>query len=287
METDFYQTFVLPQAHVRGRLVRLKEVSSEIAQQHDYPRNVAGLLSEFTAGAVALATLLKYEGIFTLQTRTKGPMSLSVVDVTSQGNVRGYVQYDEERIEKAKRFQDIMGQGQIAFTVDQGVNLDRYQGIVPLEKETLAQCLEEYFRQSEQLETRIIIQSHGSKENEWQAVALLLQQLPASLTEETDEDTWPHIDAILNTLKTEETFDFSLPPQEFLYRLFNEFDLEVYEPQPVKAQCRCSKERIKDFLASLSPQEIEECLENGVLNMTCEFCNQHYTFKRNEILKIH
>ena len=281
---DISIPFLLPRFSLRGRLVRLQDINAKILSQHSYPFPVAKALAEFLAAGATLAGLLKYKGVFTIQTKSSGPVNLAVVDVTHEGHVRGYAQFNAKKIRQEDTFRELFGRGYLAFTVDQGLMTDRYQGIVTLNHETLSYALEHYFDQSEQLETRLFIASTKTAENIWKSAALLLQQMPSK---KVDEETWDHIGALLNTLSPEEFLDFSIPYETLLHRLFHEGGITVFDPVPLKAQCRCSKERIKIFLSTLTSDEIEELLEKGQLKMTCEFCNHHYEFNRQDLMTVH
>lgn len=281
---DISISFLLPQFFMRGRLVRLQDVNKVILNQHAYPASVAKVLAELLAVGTTLSTLLKYEGVFTFQTKTSGPLGLSVVDVTHEGHVRGYAQFNSKILKDKYSFKDLLGKGYLAFTVDQGLQIDRYQGIVELNQASLSEAIEHYFEQSEQLETRLFISSIRTSEGIWKSSVLLLQQMPSQTVQ---KDTWSHIEAILNTLTTNEFLDFSTPYEALLYRLFHEGGVTVFESLPFKAQCRCSKERIQSFLTSLTSDEIEGLLENGQLKMTCEFCNHNYEFDRKDLMTLH
>lgn len=280
---DISIPFILPLYSLRGRLVRLQDVSTTIISQHDYPAPIAKILAEFLAAGATLAGLLKYEPVFTLQTKTSGPLNLAVIDVTHQGNLRGYAQFKAAQITPEDSFQKLFDKGYLAFTVDQGIKDKRYQGIVTLNHETLPLALEHYFEQSEQLKTRICIFSKEEK-GVWKSGALLLQELPS---QKAGEDAWFTAEAILQTLSAEEFLDFSTPYVTFLRRLFHEGGVLVYDSLPLKAKCRCTEERIKVFLNALSPEEIESLLENGQLKITCEFCNHHYKFDRKDLMTVH
>lgn len=281
---DLSIPFLLPDFSLRGRLVRLHTLNNDILSQHAYPDPIAKVLTELLAVGAILASLLKYKGVFTLQTKTSGPVNLVVIDVTDEGNVRGYAQFKSHEILQEGNFKNLMGKGYLAFTVDQGLTIERYQGIVPLDHDTLTHAVEHYFEQSEQLETKVFISSEKTKEGTWKSSALLLQQMPL---EKVDEDIWNYIDAILTTLSPKEFLDFSIPYEKLLYRLFHEGGVTDFDPSPLKAQCRCSEGRIKDFLATLSSDEIEGLLEKGHLKMTCEFCNHVYEFDRQDLMTIH
>ncbi|MBS0271127.1 MAG: Hsp33 family molecular chaperone HslO [Proteobacteria bacterium] len=282
--TDLSVPFLLPHLSLRGRLVRLQNVSTTIIGQHDYPYAVAKILAELLATGATLAGLLKYEGIFTLQTKSDGPIKLAVLDVTNQGHMRGYTQLKSNEIKQNISFAELFGQGYLAFTVDQVTKGDRYQGIVTLNHESLASSIEHYFDQSEQLESRICIFSERTHEDIWKSGVLLLQEMPSK---RVDEEAWSHAEALLNTLSSQEFLDFSIPYKTLLTNLFHEAGVTIFEPLHLKAQCRCSKERIRVFLDTLSPTEIESLLENGQLKMTCEFCNHHYTFDRKDLMTVH
>ena len=161
---DLVQPFQIDSSGLRGRLVRLGPALDEILTRHAYPEPVAMMLGEAIALAAALAGALKYEGVFTLQTKGDGPIGMLVADVTSAGALRGYAQYDAGKLAKAiatspggatgigDSVPRLLGAGHLAFTVDQGEHTDRYQGIVELQGSTLAECAHHYFRQSEQVE---------------------------------------------------------------------------------------------------------------------------------------
>lgn len=283
-EQDISIPFLLPRFSLRGRLVRMQTLNDEILSQHDYPDPIAKVLTELLAASATLASLLKYQGVFTLQTKTSGPLNLVVIDVTHEGNVRGYAQFKPDEIMENDTFKNLIGKGYLAFTVDQGLKTERYQGIVTLDHETLSHALEHYFHQSEQLETKIFITSEKIGDGSWKSAALLLQQMPA---EKVNEEIWDYMESILITLSPKEFLDFSTPYETLLYRLFHEGDVTVFDPLLLRAKCRCSEERIKEFLTTISSDEIESLLENGHLKMTCEFCNHHYEFDRKDLMTVH
>lgn len=283
--TDCSIPFLLPRFSLRGRLVRLEALNGEILKQHNYPDPVAKVLAEFLAAGATLASLLKYKGVFSLQTKTSGPLHLVVLDITHQGNIRAYAQFKPHEIMMNDSFKELIGKGYLAFTVDQGLTVDhRYQGIVALDHETIPHALEHYFHQSEQLETKVFIASEKTGEHSWKSAALLLQQMPS---QKVDEEAWNYIESILATLSSQEFLDFSIDYEKLLYRLFHEGDVTVFDSLPLKAKCRCSTERIKTFLSTLSPNELESLLEKGHLKMTCEFCNHVYEFDRKDLMTVH
>lgn len=281
---DLSIPFLLPRFSLRGRLVRLQKVNEAILTQHAYPDPVAKVLAELLSAAGVLSHLLKYEGVFTLQTKTSGPLNLVVIDVTHDGHMRGYGQFRPPEVRPGATFQELVGRGYLAFTVDQGLKVDRYQGIVELNQETLSHALEHYFQQSEQLETKIFIASEKTEDGSWKSAALLLQQMPS---QKVEEEVWDYIDSVLLTLSSKEFLDFSTDYERLLYRLFHEGELTVFDPTPLQAKCRCSRERIQTFLTTIAPDEIESLLEQGHLKMTCEFCNHLYEFDRKDLMTVH
>jgi molecular chaperone Hsp33 len=283
-QVDLSIPFLLPDFSMRGNLVRLSTVSTQILTKHTYPPNVENILCDLLAAGAALSGLLKYEGIFTLQTKTSGPIGFAVVDVTHNGHLRGYVQVRDNLPSEKSTFKELLGRGYLTFTVDQGLKVDRYQGIVSLNHESLIESLEHYFEQSEQTGTKIFLASEKNQAGEWKCGALVLQQLP---TKVKDGEPWDFIEAILKTLSPQEFLNFETTYETLLYRLFNEVGVQVFEPKPLIAQCRCSKERIRTFLSTLKTDEIEELLEKGQLKMTCEFCNHVYTFDRKDLMTVH
>lgn len=281
--TDIGVPFVLPAYALRGRVVRLQDVTTKILAQHAYPLPVGHALADLLAAGATLGGLLKYEGIFTLQTKGDGPIGLAVVDMTHEGHLRGYAQFNEDILPPEGGFHRLFGRGYLAFTVDQKPTDERYQGIVNLNHTSLSLALEHYFEQSEQLKTRICLFS-TQEGDVWKNGALLLQEMPG---QKADKDAWDYGEAILQTLLPAEFLDFSIPYTALLTRLFHEADVVIYDPVPLKAQCRCSAERIKNVLSTLTPEEIDELLEKGQLKMTCEFCNHHYTFDRKDLMTVH
>lgn len=279
-----------------GRLVRIGDVIDAILRRHDYPEPVAQMLGETVALAALLAATMKYDGIFTLQAKGDGPVSLLVADVTSTGEVRGYAGYDAAALEEALSgpalapVPMLLGAGYLAFTVDQGEHTERYQGIVELIGDTLAACAHHYFRQSEQLDAAIYLAAGPvGKDGEWRAGGLMLQHLPPEggkaehdwdLDDQTDDEGWRESVALMGTISQEELLRGGLPPHDLLYRLFHEVGVRAYRPKPLVDKCRCSRDRVSSTLASLPRAEIEDCKEDdsGEVVVTCEFCSTDYRY---------
>ena len=291
---DLVQPFQIEATSLRGRLVRLGTVVDTILTRHDYPEPVAALLGEAIVVAVILAGALKYEGVFTLQTKGDGPVRLMVADVTSAGAVRGYAQYDAALLEKAASgslaapVPRLLGAGHIAFTVDQGEHTDRYQGIVELQGATLAECAHHYFRQSEQLQAGIKTAiGRDPASGAWRAGGIMLQRLPAAgldaFAREAQEDGWRRAMVLMSSSTAGELLAPDLSPRDLLFRLFHEDGVRVFDAHGLAAKCRCSRERIERILRQLPPADNAEIAQDPEISVTCEFCNSQYSFARDEI----
>ncbi|HEX3883009.1 MAG TPA: Hsp33 family molecular chaperone [Stellaceae bacterium] len=295
LDDDLIQPFRIDPFALRGRLVRLGPTVDRILSQHDYPEPVAAILGEAITLAVVLAGALKYDGIFTLQTKGDGPVRLIVADVSTAGAVRGYAQYDTARLDEiadrvgqTSSVPDLLGGGYIAFTVDQGEHTERYQGIVELIGATLAECAQHYFRQSEQIQAGIKLSAaRVGDSGPWRAGGLMLQRVPPEggyeIIADDVEDGWRRAMVLMSSATPRELTDPDLSPHRLLYRLFHEETVRVFDTQPVEARCRCSRERIIGILRSLPPQDVEEMREDKVTTVTCEFCNTTYEFDRDEL----
>jgi molecular chaperone Hsp33 len=298
---DLVQPFEIEPFRLRGRLVRLGPMLDTIVKRHDYPAPVATLLGEAIALAVALASALKYDGVFTLQTKGSGAIRLLVADVTSAGAVRGYAQYDAAKLAEAMTSPGassgsvprLMGAGYLAFTVDQGEDTERYQGIVALEGATLADCIHHYFRQSEQIATGIKVAVAQGEDGAWRGGCLMVQRLPAEeraeivATREEIEDGWRRALILMGSSTSAELTDATLSPEALLYRLFHEDGVRVFRIHGVRAECRCSRERIERVLRSFPSDERQGLGEaDGSVTVTCEFCNRSYRFEAPDVAAI-
>lgn len=296
METDLrtddvVQPFQLDPFALRGRLVRLGPTVDRILAQHDYPEPVAALLGEAITLAVMLAGALKYDGVFTLQTKGDGPVRLLVADVKTDGAVRGYAQYDAKRLGEivpdadgeSPSVPDLLGEGYIAFTVDQGDDTERYQGIVSITGATLAECAQHYFRQSEQLQAGLkLAVARAGEEGAWRAGGLMLQRVPPEggrvRIADDVEDAWRRVMVLMSSATPAELVAPDLPPRRLLWRLFHDDGIRVYNTHAVEARCRCSRERIAGILKAFPLDEIDEMKKEAVTTVTCEFCNTRYEF---------
>jgi molecular chaperone Hsp33 len=291
---DLVQPFQLDPFALRGRLVRLGPTIDRILAQHDYPEPVAMLLGEAITLAILLAGALKYDGVFTLQTKGDGPVRLLVADVKTDGAVRGYAQYDAARLalvppaDGSPSVPDLLGKGYIAFTVDQGEDSERYQAIVEIVGATLAECAQHYFRQSEQLQAGLKLAvartGHGKA---WRGGGLMLQRVPpeggqARIADDV-EDAWRRAMVLMSSATARELVDPDLPSRRLLWRLFHDEGVRVYQTHPLEARCRCSRERIAGILRAFPEDEIEDMRKDPVTTVTCEFCNTRYEFRSDDL----
>jgi molecular chaperone Hsp33 len=296
---DYALGFLLQKSGIRGRLVRLGGAVSSIIKRHEYPESVAALLAETLALSVALATSLKYEGMFTLQTKGDGPVSLMVADVGSDGAMRAYAQFDAEKIKHAGvRSALLLGKGHLAFTVDTGEQEDRYQGIVELIGRDMAACIKTYFRQSEQIDSEIVVHA-GMHEGEWHAGVVLLQRMPEGggyaannnaeggmEANEARMEDWRRSSILLNTLTEKELLDPKLAPAQLLHRLFHEENLQITETRELRDQCRCSRSRVARMLSTIPQGEMPDLMVDGLVRVKCEFCSAVYDFDGEQLKQL-
>lgn len=285
--------FQIDTLDVRGRLVRLGPVVDTILARHDYPDAVSRLLAEAILVAVLLGHSVKFDGTFTVQTKSDGAISMVVADFTTPGAVRGYAQFDREALERlgpAPDFTALVGKGYLAMTLDQGPETDRYQGIVALEGTDLAECAEAYFRDSEQIPTLVRLAARRAwPEGPWLAGGLMVQHLPhgsagpradfaGHLPDPAAEDRWLNARSKAATVTADELVGPELRMEEVAWRLYHEDDVRVYSTPVVSVGCRCSRERISKVLAQFSPEDRADMAVDGKILVTCEFCNAGFAF---------
>lgn len=293
---DIVQPFQIDPFRLRGRLVRLGPALDQVLTRHDYPVPVATLLGEAIALAITLSGALKYDGVFTLQTKGDGPIRLLVADVTTAGAVRGYAQFDAAKLTQlgpdvGSSVPRLLGAGYLALTVDQGEHTERYQGIVALEGATLAECVHHYFRQSEQVEAGIKVAVAQRRDPDgqlrWRGGTLMIERLPkdgdADTAREAEDEGWRRAVVLMATGTSEELLDPNLTPEALLFRLFHEDGVRVYRPHALTAQCRCSRERVERMLTALPPRDLVDLAVDGKLVVTCEFCNATYSFDEETV----
>lgn len=291
-------SFNLDNNAFRGRIVRLDNVMREIFTHAQYPDNVAAAISETTALGVLIASLMKFDGIFTLQLQGSGPISVLVADVTSAGKVRATAKYDAKAIEAAQALRKTEGEieptphwlehGNLIFTIDQGKNTELYQGVVDLKGKNLEECALRYFKNSEQIDTYLHLYL-DKVDDVWKSAGILIQKMPQKGGKDGADDEnalkelWNEDKILMDSLKKEEIFNLDL--KEVLFRLFHEHEVRVSKEQDYVFGCRCSREKLQQTLSSMKPEDIEDMVENGKITATCNFCGQVYSFDKGELLK--
>lgn len=311
---DHVVPFQVETLDVRGRAVQLGPMLDQILARHAYPEPVARLLAEVVVLTVLLGTSLKFDGKLIIQTQGDGPVDLLVCDFTAPQNVRAYARFDETRLDAALASgqsapHQLLGKGVLAFTIDQGAHTQRYQGLVALDGDTLEEIAGAYFRQSEQIPTRVRISAaelfdrdeQGKPRHRWRAGGVLAQFLPAAPERMrqrdlhggdgddgtgavfNEDDLWLEARSLVETIDADELTDPTVGAERLLFRLFHERGVRVFEPQPVLDRCSCSRDKIQNVLSGFTAEEIDDSVEDGKIGVTCEFCSSHYEFQRSEI----
>ena len=284
---DLVAPFQIEAQPVRGRIVRLGPAVDEVLTRHDYPEAVANLLGEACALAALVGASLKFEGRLIVQAQGNGPVAYVVADYDTSGALRGYCRFDADRVaEVSQGFArpgagSLLGQGVFIMTVDQGPDMDRYQGVTPIEGETLALCAETYFAQSEQTPTRVRLavgQVDAGDGRRWRAGGLLIQNIAEELTRGSTEEAWTRAQAFFETVGEDELTDPSVASETLLWRLFHEDGVRMFPAKTLTGFCRCSHDKIVGMLRSFPPEERAEMVEpDGRIHVTCEYCSRVYT----------
>jgi len=298
--------FAVKPLGIRGRVVRLGSVANDIIHRHKYPPSVSALLAEAIALTAMLGASLKFDGKFILQASTNGAVTMLVCDFATPGKVRGYAQFDAEKVAGLEATDDLtpadlFGTGHLAMTIDQGQHTDRYQGIVALNDDTLSDAAHRYFLQSEQIPTRLRIASGplmsrgAAMADIWRTGAVMVQHLPddggysaiegssgdappGSEEELVEDDNWVRARVLMDTVEDHELLDPTLAPEQLLYRLYHEDGVTVFPAVEIRDECSCSRDRIETVLGNFSDEERADMTEDGQITVTCEFCSSRYSF---------
>jgi len=311
--------FAVESLNLRGRAAQLGASINNLLARHNYPEPVAGLLAQAAVLTALLGSSLKFQGKFSLQTQTDGPVSLLVCDYTAPqtegapASLRAYARFSKEKLAAlgaAPGQAALLGSGSLAFTIDQGAQMQLYQGIVALDKMNLEQAAQQYFAQSEQIPTKIRLASavllrpgeNGATEKTRRAGGIMAQYLPhssaagaaaakaagegraesAAPIPAADADKWREGELLAATAEDSELTDPNLPVEQLLYRLFHEAGIRVFPPQKIVEKCSCSREKLFHILAGFSEDDRRGSVENGKIRAKCEFCSAEYEFAPEE-----
>ena len=276
--------FYLEGKPVRGRLVRLGSLAEALIPRHGLPEDVSRLLGQSLALTAGLAAALKFQGSFSLQAKGDGPVPMLLADCTDAGELRGYARAEGNPSGEAGA---LLGKGYLAFTCDQGPDMDRYQGIVAIVGDTLAEMTDSYFQTSEQLQAFVRLACRRTPQG-WRATALILERVAAEggiegVANEEADDAWVTATTLASTLKEEEMLDDALAPEQLLHRLFHAEGLLVDRARALSYGCRCSRARLAGVLQGFPESDLDEMAEGGLITMNCEFCNVAFRFDRTEV----
>jgi len=239
-----------------------------------------------------LGGALKFDGIFTVQTKGDGAISMVAADMTTPGSMRGYASFEQEKLDlltsgnTPMNVENYLGKGYAAFTIDAGEEHKRYQGIVDLEGENLADCMENYFDKSEQIDTLLRVAVEKVDGN-WRAGGLMIQRLPdenaTEFNQDREEENWRNAQALAGTITPEELTSSILKSAELLYKLFHEDGVWLYDPQELVDQCSCSVERVMNTLKTFAGEDLEDMADDGVITADCQFCSSKYEIRVEDI----
>ena len=277
-DTDHLTRFLLDRAGVRGVRVHLGDSWARIREHGDYPLAAAELLGEATAAAALFTGHAKIDGRLSVQLRGEGRLRTLFAECTAAGTLRGIARLAEDDTSPVSRDLRELGPGaMLAITIENrgaaGREPVRYQGVVALETDSLAAAFEQYFRQSEQLPTRLLLAADAGH-----AAGLMLQKLPG---DEGDEDGWNRASALFDTLRPDELLEW--PVETLLTRLFHEEGVRLLGDKPLRFACSCSQERVAAMLHSLGREEARAAVIGGSARIRCEFCGQSYRFRGEEV----
>ncbi|MCP1672959.1 molecular chaperone Hsp33 [Natronocella acetinitrilica] len=279
MSKDQRQRFLFEYANVRGEVIHLDETVAQVLGRRTYPTAVTRVLGESLAAAGLLSAVLKFKGSLILQIQGKGSLSMLVASATHDHDLRAVARIAEDaEIVDDDDLQRLTGGGHLAITIDPDESTERYQGIVALEHPSVAQCVDAYFTQSEQLPTRIWLACDGER-----AAGLLLQRLPEH--DHGDPDAWNRAEHLASTITEEELLELEAP--DIVRRLFHEETIRLFDPEPMRFHCHCSRQRLGDVIVGLGREEAHSILEEqGALEARCDFCGASYRFDAVDIRQL-
>ena len=291
---NFLTVYQLDAQPVRGRIVKLG-IELDKALGARYPDLVANLLGEAMLLSALVAQSLKFKGRLVIQCHgtNEGAVSLLMSDCTTDGHIRGYARWDDDKLEELMRDNSnrgankLLGGGTFSMTIDQGADMDQYQGLTAIEGERLSDCAEHYFKHSEQIPTEIrlacgtIQEPHSDLKR--RGGGIMIQKIAGDENRGHTEEDWDTAKALFRTVTDSELLDPNLSQEALLYRLFHESGVRVVDTAAVEARCKCSRERLERTLQSFNKTALKDMAEFGVINANCEFCDTTYSFPLTEI----
>ncbi|MBM2575393.1 Hsp33 family molecular chaperone HslO [Jannaschia sp. Os4] len=310
---DTVLPFQLDASDIRGRVARLDGVLDQVLEQHDYPPQVEALVAEMALLTALVGQTIKLRWKLSLQVRGDGPVRLIATDYygpTEEGEparIRAYASFDEARLHGTPNLFDLVGKGYFAILIDQGTDMQPYQGITPLAGGSLSACAETYFAQSEQIPTRFALAYGRSTlpggDEGWRAGGVMLQHMPkasphakgeatgedgllaaADLLDEDEGENWRRANLLLDTTEEMELIGPTVSPTDLLTRLFHEEGARVFDPQPVRFGCSCGEDKVRQSLSIYSDKDIEKMTtDEGTVTADCQFCGAHYVLDPKEL----
>nr|WP_051048590.1 Hsp33 family molecular chaperone [Robiginitomaculum antarcticum] len=289
-DDNIVSAFQIDGQPIRGRILRAGGAIDAALAGHNYPESVARLLGEAMCLGAVVASALKFDGRLLVQCHgtNKGAVSMLIADCGTNGDLRAYARFDDDALARIlaehshPTAHQLLGGGTFAMTIDQGPDMDRYQGLAAIEGDNLSACAEHYFAQSEQVPTRIklsvgqvVTPEEGAK---WRGAALMIQQVAGDAARGETGEAWETAQALFGTVGDAEMLDPDVDVQTLLYRLFHEDGVRVTEPTTIRAHCSCSRKRLITTLTSFGEAERKTMYEDGVISANCDFCGSQYAF---------
>ncbi len=292
-EDDFVLPFQVGDTAVRGRVVRLGGAIDEILSRHPFPHSVNVLLGEAAALVAMMGAALKFEGKLIFQAQGDGPTPMIVADYSAGGALRATAKVVGDVGEAVGP--SLLGKSHIVMTIDQGADMERYQGVTPLDGASLSQAAVAYFDQSEQIPTAVRLAvgriSAPGEPEQWRAGGIMAQFVPGEggarergeevLMSHDDQDLWDRANAFVQSAEDDELLDPGISSETLLYRLFHEDGVRVFDRQEIRADCSCNSDKIEAVLGRYGEEELSDMVEDGVITVTCEFCRTPYRFDRS------
>ena len=295
--TDIICPFLIDSGLSRGQAVRLQKTLDTIISQHNYPEPIGVLIAQSALLTALLASVIKFDSVFTLQIQGSGPVSMLAIDMTADGKMRGYSRFDEKAVAEAyEKVQNgaaavpaFFKGGTLSFHVE--MKDQSYQGITALDQPSLADCVLEYFKQSEQIATALKIEVAAPSETQkgWTGSAIMLQRLPfdkktaETFSEVEIDDLWETATVLLHSATKKEMLDEQLPLEKLLYRLYHSNNLHFFIQRAIQFGCRCSKEKVINMLKSFSEQDRQEMFVDGKIKVDCQFCGKSYILTAEDL----